>query len=185
MAKHPFRLGVFQDMGGNNKRNSSVALDVHGWLLKTGTGLVLKYIVQDTNQMVVWPPENPQPTRCDNLWQHTCFELFLSRPGGNEYTEYNLSPSLDWNAYNFTTYRKLKSIAQCDEPQLTNTKPAPGVWEMLVTLPLCPPISLGRIDIGVACVLEFSNTAKQYYALAHTAIKPDFHRRDSFILKLE
>lgn len=97
MDKHPFRLHPFQDRGENGKGNAFAIIDVHGWLLKTGTGLILNYIVQDTNQTIVWPPENPRPARLDTLWQHTCFELFLSRPGTNEYIEYNLSRNYSAN----------------------------------------------------------------------------------------
>src|SRR5690349_14172779 len=43
--------------------------------------------------------------RADELWQTTCFELFLKPAGGSGYVELNLSPSERWNAYDFEAYR--------------------------------------------------------------------------------
>src|SRR6202171_3450778 len=43
--------------------------------------------------------------RADGLWQHTCFEVFISPQGAAGYYEFNFSPQLDWAAYQFTDYR--------------------------------------------------------------------------------
>lgn len=43
--------------------------------------------------------------RADELWQTTCFELFLRRPGEETYLEYNFAPSGQWAAYGFDAYR--------------------------------------------------------------------------------
>src|SRR5256885_16422013 len=40
-----------------------------------------------------------------NLWQHTCFEIFISRAGMDAYYEFNFSPSGEWAAYAFHRYR--------------------------------------------------------------------------------
>lgn len=44
--------------------------------------------------------------RADDLWQTTCFELFLRQPESRGYTEFNLSPSERWNAYDFSGRRE-------------------------------------------------------------------------------
>jgi len=49
--------------------------------------------------------------RTDGLWQETCFELFIMQDSADEgepaahYVELNLSPSEQWAAYDFATYR--------------------------------------------------------------------------------
>ena len=43
--------------------------------------------------------------RQDNLWRHTCFEVFLGRPGAKGYWELNIAPNGDWNLYQFSDYR--------------------------------------------------------------------------------
>lgn len=50
-------------------------------------------------------PEAVTPSRADGLWQTTCFELFLRRPGERGYMEFNFSPSGQWAAYTFLDYR--------------------------------------------------------------------------------
>src|SRR3954465_4095195 len=41
-----------------------------------------------------------------NLWQHTCFEIFIAPSGMPSYHEFNFAPSGDWNAYAFRKYRE-------------------------------------------------------------------------------
>src|SRR3990172_1915372 len=46
-----------------------------------------------------------QPRRVDGLWQHTCFELFIAVREEPTYYEFNFSPSGEWAAYAFKSYR--------------------------------------------------------------------------------
>ncbi len=51
----------------------------------------------------------PAPTeggRRDELWRHTCFEVFLRPTAGETYVEFNFSPSTDHAGYAFAGYRK-------------------------------------------------------------------------------
>ena len=50
-------------------------------------------------------PAPAEPTRADELWKHTCCELFLLNPADNSYLEFNFSPSGQWAAYRFDSYR--------------------------------------------------------------------------------
>ena len=43
-----------------------------------------------------------EPGRADELWQSTCFELFLRTPSEENYAEWNFAPSGQWAAYAFT-----------------------------------------------------------------------------------
>ena len=46
------------------------------------------------------------PIACDNLWQHTCCEAFVSAADdGDGYLEFNFSPSGCWAIYQFDAYR--------------------------------------------------------------------------------
>src|SRR5262249_26136974 len=49
-------------------------------------------------------PRSP-PGKADRLWQHTCFEAFVSVKGNPEYYEFNFAPSGEWAAYSFQRYR--------------------------------------------------------------------------------
>ena len=51
-------------------------------------------------------PEQLAAECTDFLWEHTCFEAFISIPGDLAYREYNFSPSGQWAAYAFSDYRR-------------------------------------------------------------------------------
>ncbi len=135
-------------------------------------------------------PQTPSPERQDILWQHTCFEAFIGA-GGNSgdasYREFNFSPSGQWAAYAFTAYRQRdESFVAPLAPQIV-TRLFAGRLEMDVTLPPPSLPSAGRLQLALAAVVEADDIGDgrhSYWALRHTAERPDFHRRDAFTLEL-
>jgi len=69
-------------------------------------------------------PAPVAPARADGLWQRTCFELFLRRPGHAGYWEFNFSPSGEWAAYRFDDYRAGMDQLPVEPPRITSTDPA-------------------------------------------------------------
>lgn len=69
-------------------------------------------------------PSAVVPARADGLWQRTCFELFLRRPGESGYCEFNFSPSGEWAAYRFDDYRDGMEQLVVKPPRITSTDPA-------------------------------------------------------------
>ena len=57
-------------------------------------------------------PELTSPGRADHLWQSTCFELFLRPTTAEHYFEFNFSPSTQWAAYRFDSYRGGEGICR-------------------------------------------------------------------------
>src|SRR5690606_15924970 len=43
--------------------------------------------------------------RADQLWRHTCLEVFVAGRGSQGYREFNFSPSGEWAVYDFSAYR--------------------------------------------------------------------------------
>ena len=132
-------------------------------------------------------PQSPSPERQDSLWQHTCFEAFVGGVGDTAYREFNFSPSGQWAAYAFTAYRQRdESFVAPLAPQIV-TRLSAGRLEMDVTLPpLCLPAA-DRLQLALAAVVEADDIGDgrhSYWALRHTAERPDFHRRDAFALEL-
>ncbi|MFC5343491.1 DOMON-like domain-containing protein [Brevundimonas staleyi] len=124
-------------------------------------------------------PETDAPTRKDELWRHTCCEIFaLRRQGG--YVEFNLAPSGDWAAYSFDGYRQGMANLDSSPPDL-RMKAAEDGFELsgFVHLAEWPLIEA----IGLSAVIETPDGAKTYWALAHPSDKPDFHHPDSFTVK--
>ncbi len=137
-------------------------------------------------------PRGP-PVRTEALWRHTCFEAFIATAtSGAAYWELNLATSGGWAMYAFSDYRRgrqdegegalelvelvhetqrLRVEAELDCARLGPRFAAAG------TLP-------GTLDVGLAAVLEPMAGGLGYWALAHTAERADFHRRDAFVLQL-
>ena len=136
---------------------------------------------------ILLPMPALMPKRKDGLWQHTCFEAFLSPRGESRYWEINLSPSGDWNAYAFDAYR----VGQRPEARISGLDAqlepeGHGALTCRITVSLGDLVAPGTpLDAGLTAVIESVTGEKSYWALAHRAERPDFHRRDSFTLSLD
>lgn len=122
------------------------------------------------------------PARRDNLWQATCFELFVALDDGS-YAEFNFSPSTSWAAYRFDDYRTGMRVIERVEPRIsvTGTDRRLDVAVQLDLAALVPDLDR---SVGLSAVLEQADGAKSWWALAHPSDKPDFHHRDCFALQL-
>ena len=69
-----------------------------------GHWLRLRWRIEGAERLIT--PPFAGKSRADNLWQTTCFELFLRPEGEDSYVELNLSPSERWAAYDFASYRE-------------------------------------------------------------------------------
>lgn len=134
--------------------------------------------------------------RRDELWQHTCLEVFVGVANQTSYLEVNLSPSGDWNVYAFENYRtgmKTLEEARVNLSAFERSQDAKTLkWsaslsgEAGTTLnelfgvngPHCPLV------LGATAVLEYTTGVREYWALKHAGKKPDFHLRESFQLTL-
>lgn len=139
--------------------------------------------------------------RCDELWKGTCLELFVGAADGQGYLELNMAPSGDWNIYVFDRYRTAMRPASDPLPPLVNTAVSlqGDVVEFhgsLRTSASSVPANVVRggevqnvlnspgLVMGATAVLEYKTGEKEYWALAHSGEKPDFHLRESFRLIL-
>lgn len=117
--------------------------------------------------------------RADELWKGTCFEAFV-RGAGDAYCEFNMSPSTQWAAYAFDSYRNgmrhyhvppvFLDMSCCDDWFELATEVAPGadgIWR-----------------VGLSAVIEEADGAKSYWALAHPPGAPDFHHAEGFVVEL-
>ncbi|MCK9260180.1 MAG: DOMON-like domain-containing protein [Azoarcus sp.] len=132
----------------------------------------------------------PVPTEsgpADDLWQHTCFEVFVAAPGDDAYREFNLSPSRQWANYAFTAYRERDdAFSPPAAPRIQYTARADGLTlEAELPAASLPTITSGTdLRIALAAVIELDTGELEYWALKHPAAKPDFHDRDGFVLTL-
>jgi hypothetical protein len=133
---------------------------------------------------VILPSQRPSQ-REDELWRHTCCEVFVRPTKDSEYFEFNFSPSTAWAAYRFTGYREGMANAEVIAPQIMLNKTDDAV-ELAATFNVPKShASLDKARIGLSCVIEELNGRISYWALAHSEGKPDFHHASGFALELK
>jgi len=149
---------------------------------RSANSLVLSYIVMGKMSDVRMPPV-AAAARCDGLWRHTCFEAFVRASSGDEYYEFNFSPSTQWAAYRFSSYRSGMCVAAEISAPPIEVRSSPDCYTLQASLDLdclsLPRKSLWRL--GLSAVIEEKNGRKSYWALMHPAGKPDFHYADCFV----
>ncbi len=133
--------------------------------------------------------------RQDNLWQGLCFEGFFSISGRLDYWELNFALTGAWNLYHFTNYRQgMTPELRIDHLDVsldtTDTALNLALSLDLTNLDLPPDASL---DVSLTAVIAEADSDQSgyqlsnrlsYWALKHAMPEPDFHCRDSFILRL-
>jgi hypothetical protein len=149
------------------------------------SSLILRYTLRGCTSDLLIPPALAVPCRCDDLWQHTCFEAFLAIPGDEPYWELNLSPGGAWNLYRLAGYRReLRPESRCQAVPLRWWADA-GQARLEATLELPPELAAAdTLELGLTAVLERRDGALEYWALSHPGPEADFHRRDGFSLRL-
>jgi len=125
------------------------------------------------------PPPGP-------LWQHTCFEVFISAPDGANYREYNFSPAGQWAAYEFLHYRELGHAFEEENLALSVTSARhEGRLTLCAEVPsrLLPVSPVLRL--GLSAVIERQDGELEYWAVHHPTERPDFHHADGWTLRLD
>jgi hypothetical protein len=126
-------------------------------------------------------PEASEAARRDGLWQSTCFEAFLRRPGAAGYREWNFAPSADWAAYDFSSYREGMAEADAGSPPYIRMEDNLTWWTLGATIAV---EAAGAWELGLSAVIEERDGRKTFWSLAHPSGKPDFHHRDCFVARL-
>jgi hypothetical protein len=140
-----------------------------------------RWRVEGSRQLVV--PPFAGKGRTDDLWQTTCFELYLKPLGGEAYCELNLSPSERWNAYDFDGYRAgMRERPFPHEPECTIRLGSTfAIFDAAIPLAGLPDQDCA---MGLSAILEEQGGVKSYWALAHPEGKPDFHAPACFAVAL-
>ena len=143
--------------------------------------LRLRWRIEGSGKLVV--PPFAGKGRADDLWQTTCFEMFLRPPGDSSYSEFNLSPSERWNAYDFAARRTGMTERTMPRAPVCTTRPgsAFAIFDAAI-----PAAGLPREEcaMALACVIEEAGGQKSYWALEHGGFAPDFHDPACFTARL-
>lgn len=176
---HPFRLTPFPESAGTS------GISVSGSVSRRPEALAVRFEVTGNVGDIDIAPPVAAPERRDKLWEATCFELFLGIPDSDAYLEFNLAPSHHWNAYRFDGYRTgMRNETFLRELPFT-TERVSDRFNLSLEVGISRLIPGSRpIPAGITAVIRLRDGTTSYWALAHTGPEPDFHRRDSFILRL-
>lgn len=148
----------------------------------SGDAVALRYFVDEPGALLLAPPSFSG--RAADLWQATCFELFVRVEGREAYSEYNFAPSTQWAAYAFDGYREGMKDLPCPHAPLVERGQERGeAWVVRADVDLSD-IPAGLLHLGLSVVIEEKDGAKSYWALAHPPGKPDFHHPACFALEL-
>lgn len=149
------------------------------------TQIQIAFWVTDPYQAIVYPSSLGQTERCDFLWEHTCFELFIGVSGQDFYREINLSPSGAWQAYAFEEYRypdSLPPMMAQDIELITLQKTRYGLNATLdlETWLLNQQLKLTDLFLGFTAVIE-TKEDMHYFALQHSGKSADFHNKHDWL----
>lgn len=164
------------------------AVSVSGALHADGR-ITLDYLLQGELLQLRLPPPARNPQRRDELWRHTCLELFAQREAAADYVEFNFSPSGDWAAYGFEGYRRGQISIEQQPVGITLHPLGPGQLRIQACAQLPATAQQGttaqRWRLGLAAVVEASDESLGYWALRHAGAKPNFHAADNFDVTLD
>ena len=144
--------------------------------------LRLDYVLETDLQHVRIPPAVRGGGRAERLWMHTCFEAFVAGDDSPGYLELNFSPSGQWAAYCFESYRQGMAAAELAADPHLQVRQSARELELQATVRVA---SRERIRLGLSAVVEDDEGGLSYWALRHPPGRPDFHHPDSFSLALE
>jgi len=123
-------------------------------------------------------PAPAAPERTDGLWEHTCFEAFVSA-GPLAYREFNFAPSTRWAAYAFDDDRQGMRPLEGITPPAVTASIREGLLEVRAGLD-----APAGARLGLTAVIEEAGGRVSYWALAHPPGDPDFHAAAGRVLEV-
>ena len=154
---------------------------VSGSLAAAGL-LKLEYQLHGHLQQLLLPTGTGATTqvaaRRDQLWRHTCLELFARAADAPGYLEYNFAPNGDWAAYEFDDYRAGQRSVEASHCEVKLRQQSEHELRVQITvlvpaMAASPRVSTWRL--GLAAVIEGHDGQLSYWALRHPRDQPDFH----------
>lgn len=140
------------------------------------------YTVSGAIEHLAIPPVQTAE-RADELWRHTCFELFLRGTRTSDYDEFNFSPSGQWAAYRFDRYRQgMRPLDLAAPPAIVREQD--GGRFRLQAIVLLPRRGEASLQLALSTVLRDRDDRVYYWALRHPPDKADFHHDIGFAATL-
>jgi hypothetical protein len=142
------------------------------------THFILCYEITGNVQSIK-APASQLARRCDELWRHTCAELFIAAVQREDYAEFNFSPAGHWAAYGFSGYRRDMQQLKSESPEITQHG-CDTRLQMSVNVSIPEIYRRVAIQLGLSMVIENNDGECSYWALRHDSTQPDFHHRENW-----
>jgi len=154
------------------------------------------YDIESVDDLIVPPLRAAVAQRWDELWRHTCCELFAapaaftSTAAGGAYREFNFAPSGDWAAYAFDSPRcGMRPLAIDEAPRVQQARRAAatnisasraGLQGLSVKVEL-PRSAVAEHPFLWPTVILETTRGISCWALRHHGAQADFHRAENFL----
>lgn len=156
---------------------SAPPVALSGDIVRLSRQLRINFRLEGNLAAIVIPSPAAEPQRRHELWQASCFELFVGPFEASTYLEINLSPAGHWNIYRFDSYR----IGMREDPaaslQSHVLRTAQGLKVQMEVDLAAAGLAGKALRLNPCAVLLSSIGAPSYWATSHPADKPDFHDR--------
>lgn len=176
MKKHTFSLQPFQQ--------TKTDLQITGEIIRDNNILTVHYRLKGDLGEIEIPAVEKLPMRKNELWETSCFELFLGIKDTPIYWEFNLSPSGDWNIYFFESYRQSMQLENKVESLPFNILRDSNALYLGLEFNLDCLSIVENLDVSITTVIKSKEGDISYWALKHCGEEADFHLRDSFLLAI-
>ncbi len=161
------------------------AVRVSGTARRDGATLELAWRLEGPDSAFSIPVAAADPKRATELWEQTCFELFLAAPGRAGYREFNLSPAGHWNVFRFAAYRSGMAEEEAFVALPFSVSWQPGSCRVAARIDMtCLDWGGDPWLLGIATVVAEPTGRLSYWALSHPGPRPDFHHPGAFGLQL-
>jgi hypothetical protein len=148
-------------------------------------GLDVRFgLIGDLDALALPEASGAVGVRRDELWRHTCFEVFVGLEGAAGYLEFNLAPSGDWAAYAFDGYRSRIADPKLAAPRIATVRTGDGLTLTASLEALAGLREDQSWRANLTAVVEGLDGAVSYWAVAHAPRRPDFHHADGFVVRL-
>lgn len=167
------------------------SISVSGTLSASGN-LTVEFQLTAELRAIRLVPAVCQPQRRDELWRHTCFELFARRGDETRYCEFNFSPSGHWAAYEFDNYRAAPRSATQRPIDVTVHTSGLDQIQLRARIDLRSAFASEALTkapagwrLNCAAVIEATDGSLSYWAVHHPRPQPDFHDAAGFCIALK
>ncbi|MBD2603951.1 DOMON-like domain-containing protein [Scytonema hofmannii FACHB-248] len=168
-----------------NLTSSISDLKITGSIAGNGNNLTICYALLGDLTKVEIPTPADLAKRKYDLWEETCFELFVGIKNSPYYWEFNLSPAGHWNVFRLEDYRQglQEEMSVTSLPFSVEHKSDALLVDLEVDLNQFI-LAWQSLEVAITTVIKSKDGNLSYWALTHCGEEADFHRRESFVVEL-